>query len=324
MSGFHIQESRDDRLGRLYLLEDEDSGSRARIAPEWGANLHQLTLPSSGGPIDLLLGPDPGRDATHFGIPILFPFPNRLHGGRFSFQGREYQLDTDSTGNAIHGFVRNRPWRVEDAETLADAVKLRVAFDSSEHASVLRQFPFPFRLEVTFTLSKRSLRIAARATNQGEAPMPMGFGLHPWFCLPLEAGRSREDYRLRVPASSQWELTADKLPTGRVIPVPPEKDFRSERALGDLLLDDGYTDIVAPGECALISPDGGTRVVVRYDEAFRELVIYAPATIPTLCMEPYSCATDAFNLASRGIDGGMVVLEAGGDWRGVVEIALLV
>jgi aldose 1-epimerase len=211
---------------------------------------------------------------------------------------------------------------VERTETLADAAQLVVAIESSEHADVLRQFPFPFRLEVTFTLSGASLRIAARATNRGEAPMPMGFGLHPWFRLPLEAGEDREDYRLRVPASSQWELTEDKLPTGRIIPVPPEKDFRKERALGSLLLDDGYTDVERPGECAMISPDGRMETVVKYDSAFRELVVYAPATIPTLCMEPYSCATDAFNLASRGIDAGMVVLKSGEEWQGVVEIAL--
>ena len=47
------------------------------------------------------------------GIPLLFPFPGRIGKAKYSFGGREYQLEPgDAFGNAIHGFVHKRPWRV--------------------------------------------------------------------------------------------------------------------------------------------------------------------------------------------------------------------
>src|SRR5262245_41550340 len=46
------------------------------------------------------------------GVPLLFPFPGRIGKARFMFSGREYSLEPgDRFGNAIHGFVYNRPWR---------------------------------------------------------------------------------------------------------------------------------------------------------------------------------------------------------------------
>src|SRR5438034_969248 len=71
----------------------------------------------AGPALDLLYA-DPdlfhnGRP-TRSGIPILFPFPNRIRDGRYSWDGKSYQLPlNDPTRlNAIHGFACRHPWRV--------------------------------------------------------------------------------------------------------------------------------------------------------------------------------------------------------------------
>jgi aldose 1-epimerase len=39
-----------------------------------------------------------------------------------------------------------------------------------------------------------------------------------------------------------------------------------------------------------------------------------------VCLEPYTCTTDAINLEQRGVDTGWRVLDPGREWSGVVEL----
>jgi aldose 1-epimerase len=55
-------------------------------------------------------------------------------------------------------------------------------------------------------------------------------------------------------------------------------------------------------------------------EEFRELVAFTPAHRQAVCLEPYTCITDAINLQQRGIPAGLLVLAPGGRWTGVVGL----
>ena len=48
---------------------------------------------------------------TRSGIPVLFPFPNRIRDGRFTWDGRtiELPLNDPTQKNAIHGFACRSP-----------------------------------------------------------------------------------------------------------------------------------------------------------------------------------------------------------------------
>ena len=63
-----------------------------------------------------------------------------------------------------------------------------------------------------------------------------------------------------------------------------------------------------------LDPAAGAEVVVTADAAFREAILFAPSTRPVLCIEPYTCATDALNLQARGVDAGLLTLPPGGRW----------
>src|SRR5712691_5710938 len=104
--------------GTVYVLEDPaGSGARVEIWPALGFNCHRWRANAGGKTLELLYADpqlfDNGRP-TRSGIPILFPFPNRIRAGRFTWEGKEYQLPlNDSTQkNAIHGFPCRKPWRV--------------------------------------------------------------------------------------------------------------------------------------------------------------------------------------------------------------------
>src|SRR5262245_2064496 len=114
-----MQQTRIERHGDhdVYVLEDTDSGSTARILPDYGFNCYSLRCQVGGRELEVLRSQDHFADqpsgASGNGTPILFPFPNRIRGGQFEFGGQEFQLPCNERGvNAIHGLVIDRRWRV--------------------------------------------------------------------------------------------------------------------------------------------------------------------------------------------------------------------
>ena len=78
----------------IFTSPDEGTGATAAILPSQGFNLFDLRLPVVGtvrpvlsAAADFAENPRPG--AGH-GIPILFPYPNRVRDASFAFQGRRY------------------------------------------------------------------------------------------------------------------------------------------------------------------------------------------------------------------------------------------
>ncbi len=321
---FSIQE-RDAAHGPEIVLGDAQAKTTAVVLPRAGFNCSRFTLATGeGAPVEFIAGPaDPEQLKTGgsgFGWPILFPFPNRIARGEFTFGGKTYRVPVKSkTSNAIHGFVLNRPWRVKT--TSADAAGAAVTgVISNEFDDALKEhWPWPCRLTVTYRLQGLALAMEAVAENLGSEPMPFGFGVHPYHPLPLTPAGTRGRCQVQVPCRERMELTPDCLPTGKCEPATWQK----MRPLGDTNLDDVFTStqLDARGSaCVLHDPDSKYEVVLHADTAFRHWVVYAPKR-PVICFEPYTCLTDAFNLHARGVaDTGFAVLEPGKPWRGVVTM----
>jgi aldose 1-epimerase len=291
----------------VYTLRAGD-GATAEIAPAFGCNCFSF------GAEQPILEPvafaEFRQRPTSYGIPILFPFPNRIRDGRFTFQGRTFELNPPR-----HGFVRDKAWQVLDHGASDErGAWLTAGFDARDHAAqILAQFPFPFRLEVTYRLKDATLEMETIARNDDTAEMPAGFGIHPYFRKPAHG-------TLTVPAGKRWEL-ADSLPTGRLLDVAGAYDLRAQAELNGLLLDDIYTNVTAEADgqtrCYLMDADAGRETVVEFDAArFPHVVVYTPpAPRQAICVEPNTCPTDAFNLQARGIDSNMLVLRAGEEMR---------
>jgi aldose 1-epimerase len=316
-----------EHLGHQVIsLADWQAETQAILVPGYGFSCiaFRLRLPNREAWHVVVEPPDVESfqtRAARYGIPILFPWPNRVRDGRFTFGVTEYRLPTPpDIANASHGLVRERAWIVERVGTDDDGAFCRAIVMLGATAD--DPWPFRSRLTVEYRLTGRSLQMTADAANLGDAPMPMGFGLHPWFSVPFTASGSRAVHELKVPADELWELES-QLPTGAIQPVAAGFDARTWRPLDDTMLDDVYTGLELDSgwfAAELRDPTTGRRIVVRSDSAFREHVVYAPLHLPAVCLEPYTCATDAFNLAARGVDAGMIVLEPGARWRGQVVI----
>jgi len=306
-------------------LRDAASDAGATVDPAHGNTVTSLSTRVLDRRVELLAPAGPfGVSGDSGGIPVLFPFPNRVRGGRFEFGGRVYLLRRNERGgrNHIHGFVRDRPWTVdavgasdEDGAWIDSSIRLDAFPD------VMAEYPFPCSLRMRTSLRAGALTQAVEVRNTGARDLPMGYGIHPWF--PARLTSTRADTIVRVPARGAWKL-ADLLPTGERQPVGDSLDFRAGRPLGSSSFDDVLTDLIrredAWTEAAVVYPADHLEIVIEASPQFREWVVYAPPQRDVVSLEPYSCVTDAVNLWRSGVDCGLVVLGPGETWTATVRI----
>lgn len=314
----------------VLVLTDIRTGSTARILPELGFNCFEFRATVAGQSVEVIDASPQfasgGERASGHGIPLLFPFPNRIRDGRFSWNGRDFEIPKsdashDGAGNAIHGFCLDRPWRVTSRGADFAVGVFELGKDAPDR---LAYWPADFRIEVRYQVRGPKLRADIRLVNPSAVPLPWGFGTHPYFKLPLGA-KSRPDRCLvMAPAAEEWELV-DCLPTGRRLPISEPKDLRDGAYFDVLKMDDVLTGLPGGGgpavvECGIMDEQLGLQVMQQWGPAFREIVVYTPPGRNAVCLEPYTCATDAINLQQRGIDAGWRVLEPRAEFRTWIEI----
>ncbi len=306
----------------MELVVIEARGEHATFAPEMGCQCFGYQV----GALDLIAAPESAESLRahpfRSGMPIQFPWPGRIRNGVFTFAGREIHLPINepARGHAIHGLVWNCAFEVMSRGI--DRVRMRL--DSSTDAAVTRIWPFPFVLEIDLEVGG-GLRVRFSVRNSGASAMPFGIGAHPYFHAPLETHGARDAIEVEAqPAKSRWPLDAKLIPSGAPIAAAGDFDFSAPRPLDAHTYDDVFQldsarDPSRP--CArLIDRAARCAIEIRADPQFRDLVVYAPPDKPVVALEPYTCAPDAFNLNSRGIDAGMLTLAPGAVFEAGFEI----
>ena len=306
----------------IYILED-GRGSVAEVWPALGFNCIRWEAMRGDKKLDILYS-DPalfqGGRPTRSGIPVLFPFPNRIRDGRFDWEGKTYQLPLNDPiqKNAAHGFACRVPWRVVDFGSDVGSAWVTGEFHCSVDAPAsLAHWPADHVLRLTIRLGMGTLRLEAEVHNPDTKALPFGLGYHPYFLLG-----DGEESLVEVPAREYWALDAN-LPTGKRLPVDATRNLDTPRRVGDLHLDDVLTELPARApridgliERATIQATKGVPMRMFCSPAFREMVVFTPPHRQAFCVEPYTCTTDAINLP----DGGLLVLAPGQSWSAVVEL----
>jgi aldose 1-epimerase len=265
-------------------------GARLWVA-QVGASLRRLTVDGD----DVLDGYGRDEIATAAQGQALVPWPNRLAGGRYEFDGETLQLalSEPETGNAIHGLARWAAWEVARHEP-STATLSHVIWPQAG-------YPFVLAVEVHYELAETGLTVTTAATNAGERRLPYGVGFHPY----LTVGTERiDDARLRLPARSRLVADDRGIPTGEVAPVAgTEFDFRDGRAIGDTTLDTAFADLErdADGRAELtLEAPGGRRLRVWMDRRHGTVMAFTGDSLPdparrrSLGIEPMTCPPNAF------------------------------
>ncbi|MDA1054774.1 MAG: aldose 1-epimerase [Planctomycetota bacterium] len=304
-------------------LNDPATGARASILPGFGFNCYEFIAKLDGRDVDVIWSvPDfvSGNERpSGSGIPLLFPFPGRLRGTTFQWEGRGYQVEAgDGRGNAIHGFVLNRPWRVIEQSESRVVGRFQASVDDP---TILEQWPADFRVTATYELMGNRLASAFVFENPDDKALPCGFGTHPYFRLPL-GGSSGDSCIVTVPATKHWELV-DMLPTGGCTDLEKASAYQQGLRFGEMTFDDVFGGLVFGGDncvCQIVDPESNARLAMRFDRSFRELVVYTPPHREAVCVEPYSCVPGTVGLDVPGVDFGLRVLQPGESFTSRVEL----
>jgi aldose 1-epimerase len=172
-------------------------------------------------------------DGAH-GTPLI-PWPNRLADGRYRFDGWDYRVAVTepAKGNAIHGFLRWRPWRPLRHET-DRVVMATTLFPCSG-------YPFLLDVAVDYLLTDEGLVVTTTATNGGGKACPYGCGQHPY----LSPGSGLLDgCDLELAAATRIDTDeARQLPVGTEPVAGTPFDFRTRRRIGSLKVDFAFGDL---------------------------------------------------------------------------------
>jgi aldose 1-epimerase len=293
----------------IVTLQDPSSELEAQFVPD--AGMIGISLTDSGVE---LLGQRRGLDAyvaagKTMGIPILYPWANRLGANTYTAEGTtvtltagQHGVRADPNGLPIHGVLAAYPnWRV----THESANELIAEVDFGDQ-DLLASFPFPHRLALTITLFERTLRLRTSVTPSGDRAVPLCFGFHPYLQLP---DVPRDQWIIETPPLRHLKLDRQGLPTGETA-----RQSAITEPLGDKVFDDGY-DEVAEGAVFAVS-GGGRRIEVHFEQGYAAAQIFAPSSESVVCFEPMTAPTDALRR------GGYPTAEPGG-W-GVAQFSIRV
>lgn len=274
-----------------------------------------------------------------FGNPMLFPYPYSIRDGAFVYKGKRYTRRINREGNYIHGLTRDHPWTLEQVWTDADGAHARASITVGGGDPVsddlLAEYPFPFRLRTTYTLTDASLLSEYEVTNIGRETIPFGLGIHPYFPVPLLPGGGLEDLVIR--ANSPYIRSMRSFDAG-FLPVPPELDIRAGQRLdahlsaatvdGRPLLSlyctrpDDATAVEESGICWSVQETrAGLTITITAEDAFAYLGNYAPPERHILSPVVSTCAPGALNALEEGRTEGIVELEPGATWRSWTRLA---
>jgi galactose mutarotase-like enzyme len=228
-----------------------------------------------------------------FGLPLLYPWANRIDGLDYEVDGTRVQIDPerspvrlDPNGLPNHGLLAGSPlWRVTGSHD-GDAAGLDAELEFGP-APLLAAFPWPHVLSVEARLQDRTLTIVTHV--RGAEPLPISFGWHPYLTLP---GVPRADWEVSLGVRTRAKLDGRGIPTGETEPAP-----FTEGVLGERSFDDFFGEIAERPEFSVA--DGAGRIVVRFEAGYRCAQVYGPADKDLICFEPMTAPVNALQTGDR-------------------------
>jgi aldose 1-epimerase len=188
------------------------------------------------------------------------------------------------------------------------------------------KWPADYEVTLTYEVQGASLKCTFLVRNVDRmSDLPCGFGLHPYFRIPLGSVSSGDGCTITVPAGCVWELDSRLNPTGKRVPVKGREDLRFGSPFSELELDHVYGDLVfLDGACTVTVQDepGGRTLWMTFSDVFRHCVVFTPPNRKAICIEPYTCIPDPFTLVDKGVDTGLKILSPGESFQGWVEIGI--
>lgn len=292
-------------------LRDEDAELEATFVP--GANMLCCSLRHRG---EELLAQNSGVDAyasqgKTMGIPLLYPWANRLAAFDYNVASKTVQVPHDPTrialddnGLPIHGVIGGRlGWELTSAPgPVTQSLAARMSWSESE-PQLFEVFPFRHDLLYEARLVDGRLEIEVIVHACGDDKVPLAFGFHPYLA---PRGVLREDWLIELPPMRHLALDRNQIPIGPgpadngqtgLDPAAPGPDNSGQAspaqrfALGEREFDDGYDSVPEPARFAVSA--GERRIELEFTQGYPCAQVYAPLTGQFICFEPMTAPANA-------------------------------
>ncbi|WP_336215347.1 aldose epimerase family protein [Nonomuraea sp. LPB2021202275-12-8] len=217
----------------IYTLRNS-TGMRVRILT-YGGILQSIEVPDGGGEFaNVTLGfnnlSDYVKKSPYFGC-ITGRYANRVAKGRFTLDGKTYQLATNDGPNHLHGGDKGFDKRVWKARPFKrhDSVGLVLSYTSPNGEE---SYPGTLRTTVVYTLTDdNQIRMDYRATTS--RPTIVNLTNHAYFNLRGEGDGRILDHELQINASRYTPVDKTLIPTGKIARLGGTPlDFREPTAIG--------------------------------------------------------------------------------------------
>lgn len=140
----------------------------------------------------------------------VFPICGRLFDEKYVYNGVTYTLP-------CHGFAQNQTFEV------AEQSDKKIVFALRENQETLKNYPFHFLFQITYSINANALEVHFTVTNTGDKVLPFSVGGHPGFNIPLDNGLDFTDHYLEFnsPCSPETLVLSETcFYTGKNQPYP--------------------------------------------------------------------------------------------------------
>ncbi|HSE43618.1 MAG TPA: aldose 1-epimerase [Acidobacteriota bacterium] len=226
------------------------------------------------------------RRGSSVGIPILYPWANRLYEFEFEVAGKKIQLDRsspmihlDEKGLPLHGV----PW-AQLKWHLRDVQQDQLSAELNWTTPVLLQIlPFPHDVKMNAVAQANTLKIETQITAYTDLEVPISFGFHPYIGIP-ELDRSQ--WKLKLPEMKKLVLNERRIPTGEI------QEFAGYDAeLGSNEFDHGFELLDTHTEFSI--EGAGWKISIHVLNGYTHAQVFAPPDKEFIALEPMTAPTNA-------------------------------
>jgi galactose mutarotase-like enzyme len=224
------------------------------------------------------------------GIPLLYPWANRLKGFDYTIEGHvvdiprdQRRVALDDHGLPIHGLIGGRvQWELDHGACSAQSLSAQLRCDE-DHPELFELFPFRHNLEYSASLADGRLEVAIDVHSLGPDAAPLSFGFHPYLCLP---GVAREHWMIELPDMRRLALDSSQIPIG------PGESLTAERfELGQREFDDAFGEVSRSARFAAEAMR--RRIEITFLEGYPFAQVFAPRDGEFICFEPMTAPANA-------------------------------
>jgi aldose 1-epimerase len=197
----------------------------------YGAKLVSVRTPDRAGKMaDVVLGYDTLQQflddsKTHFGS-VVGRYGNRIALGKFSIDGKSFQIPANNGVNALHGGPKGFDAFVWKAQEVKGGVEFTLVSPDGDMG-----FPGTMTAKVKYSLAGNVLRIEYTATS--DKPTVVNLTNHAYFNLRGDDKGDILGHELELNADKYTPVNADLIPLGELAPVAGTPfDFRKPTVVG--------------------------------------------------------------------------------------------